>query len=295
VSTRPPDFSVIVPTYDRAEFLVEALASLQEQTFGDFECIVVDDASPRPVAVPSDPRFRLLRRASNGGCAAARNSGLQAASGRFVAFLDDDDLYTPERLALAREALEGHPVVVCWRSGANGLPHRERPLEGDVADTVLDQMTPSLGQVAVARSLAPPFDERFPALEDVDWLLWLARRASFKTVPKLGYVVRQHSGPRVRHGTAARLSASRQLLETHAEYFASHPAAAAFRWKRIGLLAARLGSADDARRAFWRSFRLRPQAATLWHLARQVAARGDSVAPTPSASPASPSQEQGER
>lgn len=291
MSARPPDFSVIVPTYDRAEFLADAVASLQEQTFGNFECVVVDDASPRPVAVPGDPRFRLLRRASNGGCAAARNSGLRSVRGRYVAFLDDDDRYTPDRLASAREALEHAPVVVCWRSGANGLPHRERPLEGDVADTILDQMTPSLGQVAVTRSLAPSFDERFPALEDVDWLLRLAAQAPFTTVPRLGYLVRQHAGPRVRHGTAARLSASRRLLETHAEYFAQHPAAAAFRWKRIGLLAAQLGSADDARRAFWRSLRLHPEAATLWHLVRQLAVRPAGTAPTPSAPAAS--QEQG--
>ena len=294
MSARPPDFSVIVPTYDRAEFLGEALASLRQQTFGDFECVVVDDASPRPAAVPSDPRFRLLRRTTNGGCAAARNSGLSAASGRFVTFLDDDDLYTADRLASAREALEDAPVVVCWRSGAKGLPHRERPLEGDVADIILDQMTPSLGQVAVARSLASPFDERLPALEDVDWLLRLARQAPFTTVPKLGYVVRQHSGPRVRHGTAARLSASRQLLETHAEYFARHPAAAAFRWKRIGLLAERLGSTGDARRAFWRSLRLHPEAATLWHLIRLLSVlRRDGVSLTPSTSSAG--QEQGEQ
>jgi glycosyltransferase involved in cell wall biosynthesis len=285
VRARPPDFSVIVPSYDRAEFLGEALASLQEQTFGDFECVVVDDASPRPVTVPDDPRFRLLRRATNGGCAAARNSGLSSARGRFVAFLDDDDRYTPDRLASVREALEDAPVVVCWRSGANGLPHRERPLEGDVADTILDQMTPSLGQVAVARSLAPPFDERFPALEDVDWLLRLAGQAPFTTVPKLGYVVRQHSGPRVRHGTAARLSASRRLLETHAEYFASHPAAAAFRWKRIGLLAVQLGRTGEARRAFRRALRLHPEAPTLWHLVRQLAVRADGDRAAPSASP----------
>jgi glycosyltransferase involved in cell wall biosynthesis len=292
VSAGTPDFSVIVPTYDRAEFLGEALASLQEQTFRDFECIVVDDASPRPVVVPSDPRFRLLRRPANGGCAAARNSGLSAASGRFVAFLDDDDLYTSDRLAVAREALEDAPVVVCLRSTHDGGPHPQRPLEGDVADIVLDQMTPSLGQVAVARSLAPRFDERFPALEDVDWLLRLARQAPFTTVPKLGYLHRQHSGPRARHGTSARLSASRRLLETHAEYFAGHPAAAALRWKRIGLLAAQLGHTSDARRAFWRSFRLHPEARTLWHLARQLAVHRRGIGLTPSAS--STNHEQGE-
>jgi hypothetical protein len=247
-----PEFSVIVPTHDRPTLLAEAVASVQSQTTGDFECIVVDDASPDPVTVPDDPRIRLLRRETNGGCAAARNTGLWAARGRFVAFLDDDDLYTPDRLAMVRAALERAPVAVCWRQGFDGSPQREPPFEGDVTDVILDGMTPHLGQVTVARSIAPMFDERFAA------------------VPRPGCIVRRHGGARPRHGTEARLAASRQLLETHAAYFAGHPAAAAFRWKRIGLMASQLGRAQEARQAFWRSLRLHPEPRTAWHLARRL-------------------------
>jgi glycosyltransferase involved in cell wall biosynthesis len=85
IGIRPPEFSVIVPSFDRAEFLGDAIASVQEQTIGDFECIVVDDASPIPVNVSSDPRIRLIRREVNGGCSAARNTGLRAARGRYKA------------------------------------------------------------------------------------------------------------------------------------------------------------------------------------------------------------------
>lgn len=275
---RFPEFSVIVPTHDRPELLAEAIASLQRQTFGDFESIVVDDASPNPVIVPSDPRIRLFRHDTNRGCAAARNTGLRAARGRFIAFLDDDDTYTPDRLAMVREALERAQVVICWRQGLDGSPRQEPPFEGDVSDVILNQMTPHLGQVTVARSVAPQFNESFVAVEDVEWMLRLARCAVFTSVPRLGYLVRQHAGPRPHHGTEARLAASRQLLETHAAYFAEHPAAAAFRWKRIGLMAAQLGRKPEALRAFWRSLRLHPEAATVWHLARQLAIRVD---PTP--------------
>jgi glycosyltransferase involved in cell wall biosynthesis len=271
MSGRPPEFSVIIPSYNRATFLDEAVASVRAQTFGDLECIVVDDGSPHPLEVVEDPRVRLLRRDTNGGCAAARNAGLRAARGRFVMFLDDDDLYTPDRLALAREAhADGAPVVVCWRRGANGRPRPEPPLEGDVSDVILDQMPPYLGQVTVARSVAPLFDERFAAVEDVDWWLRLASRAPFTTVPRIGCIVRQHDGPRPHYGTTARLEASHQLLDKHAAWFADHPAAAAFRWKRIALMAAQLGREADARSALWRSFRLRPQARTAWHLLRRA-------------------------
>lgn len=265
-----PEFSVIVPTHDRQHLLEQALASVLAQSFPDFECIVVDDASPAPATVPDDPRIRVLRLDRNGGCSTARNTGLRAARGRFLAFLDDDDTYTTERLEMVREALDRAPVVVCWRQRPDGSPRPEQPLEGDVSDVILNRMTPHLGQVTVARAVAPLFDERFAAVEDVDWMLRLARRAQFTSVPRLGCVVRLHDGPRLRHGTEARLAASRQLLGTHAAYFAAHPAAAAFRWKRIGLLAAELGRPLEARRAFWRALRLHPEPATVAHLARQL-------------------------
>ena len=274
MSADSPEFSVIVPSYDRAGFLAEAIASVQAQSFGDFECIVVDDASPTRITVPADSRVRVVRRLANGGCAAARNTGLRAARGRFIAFLDDDDTYTRNRLAMVREVLGRADVAVCWRQGVNDPPFRQPPLEGDVSDVILDRLTPSPGQITVARSVAPLFDERFPAVEDVDWLLRLAGRASFATVPEVGYLVRRHSGPRVNHGTQARMAASRQLLEKHAAYFAVHPAAAAFRWKRIGLMAAQLGRTREARHAFRRSLRLHPEPRTAWHLARQLVRPG---------------------
>ena len=96
-----PLFSVIVPTYQRPPFLLEALDSVRRQTIESFECIVVDDGSPEPVRLANDDRVRLVRRPINGGVAAARNTGIDHARGRYITFLDDDDVYTPTRLALA--------------------------------------------------------------------------------------------------------------------------------------------------------------------------------------------------
>jgi glycosyltransferase involved in cell wall biosynthesis len=263
-----PEFTVIVPTHRRAGFLDDALASLRAQTVEDFECVVVDDASPEPPALPEDPRFRLVRREVNGGPAAARNTGLQAARGRFVAFLDDDDLFTPERLALGRRGLASAPLTICWRRALDGSPGSNRVLEGDVSDSILDQTTPHLGQVTVERSLVPRFDERFVAAQDVEWWLRAAVVAPISTVPEVGYLYRRHDGPRGRNSTAARVRCSLRLLELHAPYFERHPRAAAFRWKRIGLMAGQTGDRRLARQALRRSLRLRPELATLWHLAR---------------------------
>ena len=268
-----PLFTVIVPTHGRSTLLAQAVASVLTQTVADLECVVVDDASPEPPEVPVDPRLRLVRRILNGGPAAARNTGLEQARGRFIAFLDDDDLYEPDRLAIA---LEGHaraPVVVCWDEGDQSVR------DGDVSDTILDSVAPHLGRTTVARHAAIPFDERFICSEDNEWWLRLASKASVATVPKIGFRWRRHDGPRHQLGLAERVRGNLLLLEVHRAYFESHPRAAAFRWKRIGLLAERAGDRALARQAFGRSLSLEPRGRTAWHLARSLRPSTDHLEP----------------
>jgi len=267
---RNPIFTVIVPTYERPELLAKTLDSVLAQTVEDFECLVVDDASPHPAEVPDDPRVRLLRLDENGGEPVARNAGLAAARGRFVTFVDDDDLYTPDRLAIAFEALRRAPVAVCWRRGLDGSTGGNRMLEGQVRDTILDQMTPQMGQVAIARALAPAFNESFAALTDVEWLLRVAAESAFATDPRVGLLYRKHEGPRNRNGIAERVRCSHLLLDEHADYFSGHPHAEAFRWKRIGLMNQRLGNYSAARSAFVKSLGIRREKATFAHLARSM-------------------------
>lgn len=99
---------MIIPTYGRAETLGRALGSVLGQSFKDFEVIVVDDCSPETPHVFKDARVRLMRRASNGGAGAARNTGLEAARGRWIAFLDDDDYLYPEWLSAVAAASVAH-------------------------------------------------------------------------------------------------------------------------------------------------------------------------------------------
>jgi glycosyltransferase involved in cell wall biosynthesis len=96
-----PAVSVVIPFY-RARYLREALQSVQAQTFTDYEIIVVDDGSPDQAEVErclldGGARIRYLRQ-ENQGPAAARNTALRAARGRFVAFLDSDDTWEPTYL-----------------------------------------------------------------------------------------------------------------------------------------------------------------------------------------------------
>ncbi len=110
-----PAVSVLMTTWNGAEFIGASIASVLAQTFADFELIVVDDGStdgtPRVLAEIGDERLRVLRQALNRGVVAARNVGFLAARGRYVAALDHDDLSHPERLARQVAYLDAHPRV----------------------------------------------------------------------------------------------------------------------------------------------------------------------------------------
>ena len=96
-------FSIVIPVFNRADSIGPTLQSVKQQTFGDFECLIVDDGSKdgedlvRVVDALNDTRFRLIRR-ENGGGGAARNTGIDAATGRFIAFLDSDDQFHLDKL-----------------------------------------------------------------------------------------------------------------------------------------------------------------------------------------------------
>ncbi len=108
----PPIVSIVTPARDAARFLPETIRSVRDQTEPRWELLVVDDASrdstPEIVAelAREDPRVRLLRLPENRGAAAARNAGMDAAQGRYVAFLDSDDLWLPEKLEVQIEFME---------------------------------------------------------------------------------------------------------------------------------------------------------------------------------------------
>lgn len=270
-----PLFTVIVATYRRPRYLQEALHSVLRQTVQDLEVIVVDDASPQPATVPGDPRIRLIRRERNGGAAAAWNTALELARGRFVTFLGDDDLYEEDRLAMSLDGVERAPITICWSRFLGRPRGGGRVLEGDVRDTVLDGLVPSLGATTVHRTSMVAFDERFRAAQDVDWWLRVASRGDVATVRRCGYVIRQHGGARHGNDLAARIRSNLLLMEMHEEYFSTHPRALAFRWKRIGLMAQQLDDHRAARSAFLRSLRLKPEPASAWHLVRSLG-RGSS-------------------
>src|SRR5215471_7855638 len=111
-----PKVSVIIPTHNRAEFLRSAITSVLNQTYQDFEIIVVDDAStdktPEVVASFHDGKIKYIRHDANKGDAGSRNTGIRNSSGDFLAFLDDDDEWLPEKLQMQVGLLRNSRVKV---------------------------------------------------------------------------------------------------------------------------------------------------------------------------------------
>ena len=115
-SVPEPFFTVVLPVYGVERYISNALSDLQAQTFHDWEAVVVDDATPDASCELAqgfalrDPRFRIVRHASNAGLAAARNTGLSHARGRYVTFLDPDDRYDSDLLLRVHESLAEYPT-----------------------------------------------------------------------------------------------------------------------------------------------------------------------------------------
>ena len=112
-----PAVSVVIPTYNHAQFLRQALDSVRAQTLADWEAIVVnnysDDNTIEVVASFGDPRIRLVNFHNHGVIAASRNEGVRLAAGELIAFLDSDDIWHPRKLARCVDAIAGGLDLVC--------------------------------------------------------------------------------------------------------------------------------------------------------------------------------------
>jgi glycosyltransferase involved in cell wall biosynthesis len=115
-----PEVTIVTPVYNRREPLRTALASLRDQTFSDFECLVIDDASTidvEDIVASFDDRFVYVRRDQNGGCTSARFDGYDRMAGRILFHLDSDNTYFPWALERGVQLLDEHPHM----AGVAGL------------------------------------------------------------------------------------------------------------------------------------------------------------------------------
>ncbi|HET7536321.1 MAG TPA: glycosyltransferase family A protein, partial [Candidatus Didemnitutus sp.] len=131
-----PTVSAIIPTYNRAHLLPAALASIFAQTQPVDEVIVVDDGSKdntADVLRTYGDRVRYIRQ-QNAGAGAARNHGMREARGDYVAFLDSDDLWMPEKNARQQELLRAHPEIDFLFGDMANFSSENDPIEAEIKD-----------------------------------------------------------------------------------------------------------------------------------------------------------------
>jgi glycosyltransferase involved in cell wall biosynthesis len=206
-SAEPPLVSVVIPTYNRAATLLRAVDSVLAQTWPAFELLIVDDASTDDTAARIAPylggRVALHRRPRNGGATAARNAGIAAARGTYVAFLDSDDEWLPEKLARQVALFEAGPPDLglvyagLWQLVDGRPPVLVPPRQRGRVHEALRwrNLIGTASGVMVRRSVllaTGGFDERLPACEDWDLWLRIARDHRVDAVPEP--LLRYHDG-----------------------------------------------------------------------------------------------------
>jgi len=186
-----PHVSVIIPTFNRASFLREAMDSVLAQTERDLELIIVDDGSQDHtpgLCKGLDQRIRYFYQ-PNRGVSAARNLGIQKSRGELIAFLDSDDLWMPDKLARQVEWMSNHEAIpLChtdeiWiRRGRRVNPKKiHRKSGGWIYPLCLPRCMISPSSVLIRRRLfeiVGGFDESLPICEDYD--LWLRITSRFE-------------------------------------------------------------------------------------------------------------------
>lgn len=208
-----PLVTVVIPTYNRVEFVQQAISSVRSQTYKRWELIVVDDGSDdgtaESVVALADSRIKLLTSQHIGNIAFLRNRGVKAGSGDWLAFLDSDDIWTDGRLEIHLEKLmEGGKR---WGYGGFEMMDNKmqpisnkagiyQPISGWIIKEVLTtEASANIGTLLIERRLfeeSGGFDEDAELLyrEDYELVIRLALRSEALAVPDLLVRVREHSG-----------------------------------------------------------------------------------------------------
>jgi glycosyltransferase involved in cell wall biosynthesis len=181
-----PLVSVVIPTHNRSGQLKRAIDSVLAQTHRNLEIIIVDDASTDNtqdvVAAFRDPRIRYVRRDENRGASVTRNIGIQVSTGAYIAFLDDDDEWEPEKTEEQLKLLGRYDAVVCtYRMDHRGVAITVK--HGARTAVELDDLRQGFFLGASTSALMArgdvlkqiPFDESLPRLEDWDLCIRIAQ------------------------------------------------------------------------------------------------------------------------
>lgn len=268
-----PKVSVIIPTHDRAEYLRGAIASVLQQTFQDFELIVVDDASAESnlevVRSFHDERIKFIQHEIQKGGSAARNTGIGSSKCDYIAFLDDDDEWFPDKLGRQMALLLASPPEVgCIYTGyvtvdrstgetkAQQIPQKR----GDLScDLLSENCLGGTSCVLLKRECLDKvglFDEKLPSFQDYDLWIRISKKFHFDYIrePLLRYYLHQNK-------IWSNLDALNRGMDMMLGKYGSSPSFRrylSYRYLTLGVNHCYEGNMDAARKSYRRAIRLYP-------------------------------------
>jgi glycosyltransferase involved in cell wall biosynthesis len=269
-----PRVSVIIPTYRRPRLLGAAIQSVLNQTFQDFEIVVVDDNSAdntREVTLSfQDPRIRYIAHRTNWRVGAARNTGLLNSVGDFVAFLDDDDEWLPEKLERQLEVFDRcAPVTGAVYTGFHMMDRRTgrtvqmvRPTkQGHILHELCRHNCVGTASTVVLRrecfEEVGLFDETIDFGEEYDMWIRIAHAFDFQFLPEPLVRYSVH-GTRLSTNYALMIRGVERLLVKFGNFFAAYPTDLSRRHLELGVWHCYQGEARRGRKAFRRAIRIAP-------------------------------------
>jgi len=276
------EVSVIIPTHNRPEFLKRSIKSVLDQSYQDLELIIVDDGS-KPTAqniVDSfqDSRIRFIRQEVSRGGGTTRNIGIRAATGNFIAFLDDDDEWVQEKLdiQMSRFSKTDSGVGFCFSAVTNIYDNHEEI--SHVLNGVHDHFIRALGNpkgyltvtLIIKREVFDRiglFDEFLPSHQEADLVIRMSRH--FKglgiDLPLVKVNMRSghaHIGGQMKN----RITGREMIISKNLDDFQHHPDELASHYFQLGLWCRALSKYHVARQYFWRALRTKFSLRSLVHM-----------------------------
>jgi len=264
--------SVIIPTHNRAHLVGRAIDSVLQQTYGDTEVIVVDDASNddtgKIASTFQDKRLRYIRHQINRGAPAARNTGITNSQGSFIGLLDDDDEWHPQKLAKQMQKFSevaekvgliytGHEV----RGSDGGLLQTYLPeARGDVRlrllmGTTIGSPTPLIRRACFEQ--VGLFDEDLKSCQDWDMWKRISEHYEFDYVPEILATNYLHKN-QISADFSSMIPGRTRMVEKHWEEFREHPEILVIHLKRIGKMNFINGTWQEGLRWFHKAIKIAP-------------------------------------
>lgn len=265
-----PTVTIVIPTKDRPELLKRAIASVRMQTYKDWELIIVDDGSRQSVQdiieAFGDQRIRCIRNERPLGGGAARNAGIRTASGTFIAFLDDDDEWLPEKIALQVRVLTDAPsdVGFCFTAVRNRYGDHDETTT--VPSGIVDCSRSGLGwfkwfltvTLLMKREVFDRigyFDECLPSHQESDLVIRTTRMYRGFGINRPLVLVSMMAGHvRIGTDTRKRILGREAILQKYRRELLAHPDILAQHYFELGLFYRKLDDFSRARDMFRRAF-----------------------------------------